>query len=139
MNLDYKRQELTSNASDHLLSRNDEDLLVKETEIEEESRVKYFGIYSDSKFSSIINLITSTIGAGCLNYSYTLAHIGLQMTVIIFIFVSISVYYTLNLLRRFVVDTKYFSFALMTNEILGKTWLKIYVICSLIFYLSVEN
>ena len=138
INLDYKTEDLESNASEHLLFKDDEDLMVKETEIEKESRVKYFGIYSDSKFSSIINLTTSTIGAGCLNYSYILAHIGLPLTAIIFIFVSISVYYTLDLLRRFVVDTKYFSFALITNEILGKTWLKIYAICSLIFYLSVE-
>ena len=36
------------------------------------------------------------------------------------------------------VDTKFFSFALMTNEILGKNWLKIYIISSLIFYISVE-
>ena len=138
VDIEDKREEMLSTASDHLLFRNDEDLMIKETQIEEEPRVKYFGIYSDSKFSSIINLTTSAIGAGCLNFPLILTHIGLPITIIIFIFVSLCVYYTLDLLRSFVVDTKYFSFALMTNEILGKTWLKIYAVCSLIFYLSVE-
>ena len=44
----------------------------------------------------------------------------------------------MDLLRHFVVDTKFFSFALMTNEILGKQWLKIYAVSSLIFYISIE-
>ena len=137
MTLDYKREDMMSNASDNLF-RSDEDLMIKEEEIEGKTRLKYFGIYSDSQFTSIINLTTSAIGGGCLNYCYILSSIGLPMTLIIFIFVSISVYYTLDLLRSFVVDTKYFSFALITNETLGKTWLKIYAICSLIFYLSIE-
>ena len=127
-----------SSASYNILFKNDDDLMIKESQSDEEPRVSFFGIFSDSKFSAIINLTTSAIGAGCLNFPIILINIGLPLTTIIFLFVSICVYYSVDLLRSFVVDTKFFSFALMTNEILGKNWLVIYVICSLAFYLSVE-
>ena len=128
-----------SNISDNIIFKNEEgDLMIKETEVSEEPRVSYCGIYSDSQFSAIINLTSSTIGSGCLNFPSILTSLGLPLTTIIYLFVSLSVYYTIDLLRHFVVDTKFFSFALMTNEILGKNWLKLYVICSLIFYISVE-
>ena len=116
----------------------DDDFMIKEMEVVKESRVSYFGIYSDTKFSAIINLTSSAIGGGCLNFPAIITSIGLPLTIVIFLFVSLSIYYTINLLRYFVVDTKLFSFALMTNEILGKKWLKIYAICSLIFYISIE-
>ena len=127
-----------SSVSYNLLFKNDDDLMIKENQTEEEPRASFFGIYSDSKFSAIINLTTSAIGGGCLNFPIILTSIGLPLTSIIFIFVSLCVYYSVDLLRSFVVDTKFFSFALMTNEILGKNWLILYVICSLAFYLSVE-
>lgn len=127
-----------SSASDTLLFKNDEDIMVKETQSDVEPRVSFFGIFSDSKISAIINLITSAIGGGCLYFPTILSHLGLPITIVIFLFVSGSIYYTIDLLRSFVVDTKYFSFALMTNDILGKNWLKLYTICSLIFYLSIE-
>jgi amino acid permease len=127
-----------SSASDTLLFKNDEDIMVKETQSDVEPRVSFFGIFSDSKISAIVNLITSAIGGGCLYFPTILSHLGLPITIIIFLFVSACIYYTIDLLRSFVVDTKYFSFALMTNDILGKNWLKLYTICSLIFYLSIE-
>ena len=43
INLDYKTEDLESNTNKHLLFKDDEDLMVKETEIEKESRIKYFG------------------------------------------------------------------------------------------------
>ena len=129
-----------SNVSDNIAFKNDDDddLMVKEGESSEEQRVSYFGIFSDTTFSSIINITSSAIGVGCLHFPSILSTIGLPLTIIIFLFVSLCIYYTIDLLRYFVVDTKFFSFALMTNEILGKNWLKIYIISSLIFYISVE-
>ena len=128
-----------SNISDNVVFKNEEDdLMIKETEISDEPRVSYCGFFSDSQFSTIINLTSSTIGGGCLNFPAIIDDLGLPLTLIIFIFVTLAVFYTIDLLRNFVVDTKSFSFALMTNEILGKCWLKIYVICSLIFYISIE-
>ena len=127
-----------SSVSYNILFKNDDDLMIKESQSDKEPRISFFGIFSDSKFSAIINLTTSAIGAGCLNFPIILISIGLPLTIIIFLFVSICEYYSVDLLRSFVVDTKFFSFALMTNEILGKNWLVIYVICSLAFYLSVE-
>ena len=128
-----------SNASDNIAFKNDDDdLMVKEGESSEEQRVSYFGIFSDTTFSSIINITSSAIGVGCLHFPSILSTIGLPLTVIIFLFVSLCIYYTIDLLRYFVVDTKFFSFALMTNEILGKNWLRVYTISSLIFYISGE-
>jgi uncharacterized membrane protein (DUF485 family) len=127
-----------SETSDNILFNNEEDLILKDATSSVKNRVKYFGIVSDSEFSAIINITSSAIGRGCFNFPSILADLGLPLTTIIFVFVSLSIYYTIDLLRRFVVDTKRFSFALMTFEILGNKWLKIYCFSSLIFYLSIE-
>ena len=116
----------------------DDDFMIKEMEPVKEPRVSYCGIKSDSKFSAIINLSSSAIGGGCLNFPAIIKSIGLPLTIGIFLFVTVCIYYTIDLLRYFVVDTKFFSFALMTNEILGKQWLKVYAIISLIFYITIE-
>jgi hypothetical protein len=52
--------------------------------------------------------------------------------------VTFSIYYSIDLLRSFVVDTKYYSFSLMTETILGSLWLKIYAFSSFIIYTSME-
>lgn len=127
-----------SNEVDNNLFKNDEDIMVSENKSKDEEIVSYFCLSSDSQFSSVINIISSAIGGGCLNFPSILGQIGLPITISIFIFISLSIYYTIDLLRNFVVDTKIFSFALMTNDILGSNWLKVYTINSLIFYLSVE-
>ena len=57
---------------------------------------------------------------------------------IIFLFVTICIAYSIDLLRSFVVDTKYFSFALMTETILGPKWLKFNAVSSFIIYVSME-
>ena len=47
----------SSNVSDNIVFKNDDDdLMVKEGESSEEQRVSYFGIFSDTTFSSIINI-----------------------------------------------------------------------------------
>ena len=93
---------------------------------------------SDNVAGCVLNVITSALGAGCLTFSYILDKLGFILAFIIFFFVSITVYYSNNLLINFVVDQKYFSFALLTNETLGKTWMKIYAISSLIYYSITE-
>ena len=140
MNSDENNQMISgiSDTSDNILFNNEEDLIMKDVTSSVKKRVKYFGIVSDSEFSAIINITSSAIGRGCFNFPPILADLGLPLTTTIFVFVSISIYYTIDLLRRFVVDTKKFSFALMTFEILGNNWLKIYCFSSLIFYLSIE-
>ena len=138
-NLDENRQMISniSETSDNILFNNDEDLMIKDI-ASTKKKVKYFGIVSDSEFSAIINVTASAIGRGCFNFPQILTDLGLPLATFIFVFVSVNIYYTIDLLRRFVVDTKYFSFALMTLEILGNKWLKIYSISSFIFYLSIE-
>ena len=53
-----------------------------------------------------------------------------------FLFVTICIYYSIDLLRSFIVDTKFYSFSLMTEKIAGKNWLRTYGISSFIVYLS---
>ena len=55
---------------------------------------------------------------------------------IIFIFLSISIYYSLDLLRIFVVNSKFFSFSFITQHTLGNLWQKIYAISAFLFYMS---
>ena len=84
----------------------------------------------------IINILASTLGVGSLVFPSILYHIGIITSLIIFIFVSISVYFTLDLLRIFIIDAKSKSFSLITQKTLGKFWLKIYTISAFIFYMS---
>ena len=96
----------------------------------------YCGIKGDSDLSCILNLTVSAIGDGCFCFPYIMYEGGILVIVIIFIFVTGCTYYTLDLLRSFVVDTKYFSFALMTETILGAKWLKVYAFSSFVIYVS---
>ena len=84
----------------------------------------------------IINILASTLGVGSLVFPNILYQIGIITSLLIFIFVSISVYFTLDLLRRFVADSKSKSFSLITQQTLGKFWLKIYTISCFLFYMS---
>ena len=96
----------------------------------------YCGITGDSELSAILNVVVSAIGANCFNFAYILQDAGLLYALFMFLFVTICIYYSIDLLRSFIVDTKYYSFALMTEKILGPRWLKLYAISSLIVYLS---
>ena len=88
--------------------------------------------------SCILNIIVSAIGGGCFRYSYMMEDGGIFVSLAILIFVTACIYFTIDLLRSFVVETKYFSFALMTETILGPRWLQLYAFCSLIIYISME-
>lgn len=118
--------------STNLLIQTEENLM------NSDEKISFFGISSNSQISIIINIVCSAIGGSCFNFPFIIEKLGLPLTLIIFILVMISIYYTIDLLRRFIIDTKYFSFALMTEKIIGTNWMKVYVICSLIFYLSIE-
>lgn len=118
--------------STNLLIQTDENLM------NSDEKISFFGISSNSQISIIINIVCSAIGGSCFNFPFIIEKLGLPLTLIIFILVMISIYYTIDLLRRFIIDTRYFSFALMTEKIIGSNWMKVYVICSLIFYLSIE-
>ena len=98
----------------------------------------YCGIRADSEISCILNIIVSAIGGGCFRFSYMMEDGGIFVSLAILIFVTACIYFTIDLLRSFVVETKYFSFALMTETILGARWLQLYAVCSLIIYMSME-
>ena len=96
----------------------------------------YCGIKGDSDLSCILNITVSAIGDGCFCFPYMMYEGGIVVIIIIFIFVTGCSYYTLDLLRSFVVDTKFFSFALMTETILGAKWLNVYAFSSFVVYVS---
>ena len=88
----------------------------------------------------IINLIAGALGTGVFTFPLILYNIGLFNGAICFIFVSASVYYSLDLLRRFVVDTKLYSYSTITEASLGYFWLVMYSVSSFIVYMmSISN
>jgi len=92
----------------------------------------------DTEISCILNIIVSSIGGGCFSFPYIVYEGGIMVSLICFMFVTFSIYYSIDLLRSFVVDTKYYSFSLMTETILGSLWLKIYAFSSFTIYTSME-
>jgi amino acid permease len=128
------------------------DIVEEQTPVNNNNNINSFGVstvtdtYNNSPKNTsfltlneslcIINILASTLGVGSLVFPNILYQIGIITSLIIFIFVSISVYFTLDLLRRFVADSNSKSFSLITQQTLGKFWLKIYTISAFIFYMS---
>ena len=98
----------------------------------------YCGLRGDSEISAILNVSVSAIGGGCFGFPFIMYDGGIIVSLLIFLFVTACIFYSIDLLRSFIVETKYFSFALMTETILGSNWLKLYSICSLLIYMSME-
>ena len=98
----------------------------------------FCGIRGDSEISGILNIVVSAIGGGCFSLPHIMYDGGIIVSLLIFLFVTVCVAYSIDLLRSFVVDTKYFSFALMTETILGHQWLQLYAVSSFIIYVSME-
>jgi len=89
---------------------------------------------------TIINLVSGALGGGVLTFPNILKNIGIFNGIICYIFVSFSIYFSLDLLRRFVVDTKLYSYASITQATLGYIWLIAYAVSSFIVYmLSVSS
>ena len=82
------------------------------------------------------NIFSTALGLGVLTFPYILYEIGVINSLFLFLFISISIYYTLDLLRRFVVDSSYSSYSIITQATLGNCWLKIYAISAILFFLS---
>ena len=93
---------------------------------------------SNSVFCSIINICSSAFGAGCFSYPKFIETTGIINSLIIFLIIAGSIYYSLELLRSFIVETKYSSFSVMTKTVLGKKWLIVYSITIFILFLSVN-
>ena len=123
-----------NNSSDNIIFQ--EDSLYINSKNRTKLHKVYCGIRGDSNLSGILNVTVSAIGGGCFSFPYMMYEGGILVVIFIFIFVTSCAYYTIDLLRSFVVDTKYFSFALMTETILGHRWLKIYAFCSFVIYVS---
>ena len=93
------------------------------TEKEKSNSIKFFTL---NELICIINILSSTLGGGAFVFPYIIYEVGILTSLFIFIFVSITVYYSLDLLRRFVVDSKLFSFSHIVQATLGNLWQKIF-------------
>ena len=91
-------------------------------------------IFNLNELICITNIFATALGLGVLTFPYILYEIGVINSLFIFIFVSISIYYSLDLLRRFVVDSSLFSYSIITQATLGNRWLIIYAIATIIFF-----
>ena len=98
-----------------------------------ESKITYFGIKGNSILSGVLNISASAIGAGCFTFPWIISSLGIFFSFFIFTIVTLCIYYSLDLLRHFVVDTKNFSFSLMTENTLGKKWLMVYSFSSFVY------
>ena len=105
--------------------------------LEKREVTSYLYMKSNSPPSAILNICASAFGAGCLTFPHFVDSIGIINSLFIYIFVSICLYYSFDLLRDFVVDSKYYSFSAMTEIVLGKIWLTVYALSSSIFYFSI--
>lgn len=102
------------------------------------SKNNFLRFKGDNEFYGVLNLMASTIGGGCVTFPSLLQTAGIITSLICFIIVSICVYFSLNLLRNFIISTNLFSLSEITQKLLGKRWLKIYALSAVIFYLSIE-
>ena len=102
------------------------------------SKNNFLRFKGDNEFYGVLNLIASTIGGGFVTFPSLLQTAGIITSLICFIIVSICVYFSLNLLRNFIISTNLFSLSGITKKLLGKRWLKIYAFSAVIFYLSIE-
>ena len=93
-------------------------------------------IFNLNELICITNIFATALGLGVLTFPYILYEIGVINSLFIFIFVSISIYYSLDLLRRFVVDSSLFSYSIITQATLGNRWLIIYAIATILFFSS---
>ena len=141
------KSNLSDNYEEGINMTNDNDNIIYEEEDINSSRThsslsqsnkSYCGIKANSVLSGILNICASAVGAGCFTFPWIIANLGIINSTFIFIIVTLCIYYSFDLLRSFVVDTKYFSFSLMTETTLGKKWLMVYSFSSFIYYLSIN-
>ena len=131
-----------SEVHDEVIGSNDNIIFQKDNSslemTSQKSKSGYFCIKGDSEFSCILNLAVSAIGGGCFSFPYIIYEGGIIVSFVAFLFVTFSIYYSIDLMRSFVVDTKYYSFALITEKTLGTKWLKVYAISSFAIYTDME-
>ena len=127
------QEDITSN--DNIIFQKDNSSLEKASP---KSKSGFCCIKGDSEFSCILNLVVSAIGGGCFSFPFIMYEGGIIVSFIAFVFVTFSIYYSIDLMRSFVVDTKYYSFALITEKTLGPKWLKVYAFSSFTIYTDME-
>ena len=137
-NFSEKGDELINISNDNIIYGEEDFNLNSSRSSLEESNKSYCGIKGNGILSGILNICASSVGAGCFTFPWIIYSLGILNSTIIYLITTISIYYSIDLLRSFVVDTKYFSFSLMTETTLGKKWLMVYNISSFIYYLSID-
>ena len=92
--------------------------------------------FNSNEIICVANILASAFGVGIFTFPYILYEIGVINSLFVFIILSISVYFSIDLLRRFVVDSKLFSYSEITKATLGNCWQKVYAISTFSFYIS---
>lgn len=124
-------------SNDNIVYQNDDFLLSSfNNSSGTENEMSYCGIKGSSELSVILNIFVSCVSGAVLTFPFYFSTLGILNTLFILLFVTSAIYYSVDLLRSFVVDTKYYSFALMTETILGQKWLRTYSLSSFILYVS---
>lgn len=136
-NISENDQELMNASNDNLIYGEEECNGNAQNSFGDDSNIpSYCGIKGNSIESAILNICASAVGSGCFTFPWIISTLGVFNSIFIFCVVTVCIYYSLDLLRSFVVDTKNFSFSLMTEVTLGKKWLRVYSISSFFYYLS---
>lgn len=103
------------NISNDNIIYGEEDFYLSGRSSKDESNVSYCGIKGNSVLSEILNMCASVVGAGCFTFPWIISNLDILNDVGISLLVTLCIYYSIDLLRIFVVDTKYFSYSLMNR------------------------
>ena len=97
----------------------------------------YKSLMKNSGFFGVLNIMASAIGGGSFSFPKIIDNIGPIYSLIIFLLVSFSIYYSLEILRSFIIKTNLFSYAEITNKAIGKKVHRMYCVFSIILFLSI--
>ena len=125
------------NYNDNLeLDNNENNKLISSNTIQRKQTLSERFHFTSDEIICIANILATALGVGIFTFPYILSEIGVINSLFIFLLVSISVYYTLDLLRSFVVDSKLFSYSSITKTTLGSCWLRVYAIFTFFFFMT---
>ena len=104
--------------------------------IELDKTNSYKSLMKNSGISGVLNILASAIGGGCFTFPKIIDDIGPIHSFIIFLIVSLSIYFSLEILRSFIIKTNLFSYAEITNKAIGKKVHRMYCVFSIILFFS---
>lgn len=126
----YQNEFLSINKSNDKTTTNNND--INEYKDNEKLNVCFLNLKG---WLCVINLMACAVGSGVFAYPSIMFNIGIGYSIIGLIVLIIPVYFSLDLLRRFAVDTKLFSYSSIIQATLGYFWVVMYDLSSFLFYM----